>query len=165
MKTYTTFSARPKSKLKFNPAEGVDVKLPQPNPVTQYLPTEVQEWMPGGRESAPLLTTTGNKGLWTGAQVKNSPSTSSIMGGVTPVPQSPRIEPQDSEIGSVPVTEKGMDTPEKSTLKTPMGECGDMRKGLDSRAIMKGSKDRKEAVGLLNRDPSKNYYRKMLNAL
>jgi hypothetical protein len=120
--------------------------------------------MPGGRESTPLLTTTGNKGLWSGAVVKNSPSTGSIMNGATPVANAPKVAPAPSETGSVPLQDAGTNTPEKSTLKTSQMDC-DERAGLDSRAIMKGTKENKQKAGLLNKDPSKNYYRKMLNAL
>lgn len=156
---YTYFSSHTKTKLKFNPDVGTDVALPQPNPVTQYLPTNA------GSPDSDIITGQRNMPLST-APSSQYPSTSSILKG-TPasstagykIPSAPLASPFASE----PVVEAGRTKPEMSTLNTK--SMGDTRKTLDSRAMTKGLKSRSSKPGLLGGNPSKNYYRQVLGAI
>lgn len=148
---HTYFSAHPKTKLKFNPGIGTDVALPTPNPVTQFLPTTPT--------TGDVLTGTSYT-AGSNIPVKLQSSTSSIMRGT---PSTMSSAPAPSPVSSVPLVDAGRNKPEMSTLNS--GPSLDSRSTLDARAISKGTKKFKGKPGLLGKNPSKNYYRSVLNAM
>lgn len=154
---YTYFSSHTKTKLKFNPDIGTDVALPTPNPVTQYLSTS-----PTDRD----IITGRSDMLLSTASSASQPSTSSILRG-TPASNTSQYKvpaaPLSSTMASEPVVEAGRTKPEMSTLNTSGGR--DTASTLDTRAITKGTKRLTGKKGLLERNPNRNYYRQVLNAI
>jgi hypothetical protein len=160
------FKVHTRTKLKFNPGTGMDVELPTPNPVTQYVPTTYPSTELSNEDS--FLTNTLHPNAVAGNSVKDFPTASSVLRG-TQVDKSvqtnpnPPVSMQSKSTGIVEAGKTKKEAKVASVNITGSGE-DDSRKAMNPKTL--GQSATKNASGLMNKNTNdQSYYRRILNAL
>lgn len=167
---YASFMSIPKTKLKFSPELGQDVKLPQPNPETQFPCTSAcrPQKTPEGRDAlSEKMYSFPFKDRNTGG-IDTHDKTNFPVGisdiSIQRTQMSPVRASSSSSVNAVSNEHSptGVEKKEMSSDDTPIRQ--DTRKTVEIRSISK-IKRPKEAKGLLINNDENNYYRRVLNAL